>query len=455
MGKKQVRTYTVSEVNTLVRVALEEGVPSRLVVSGEISGWKHHYSGHCYFSLKDGTSQIPCVMWASSFKKLKFGPGDGMAVLAKGHVEAYVPQGKYQLYVSNLSPAGVGALQLAFEQMVKRLRQEGLFDDEHKKAIPAYPMRIGIVTSESGAAVMDIADSVYNRWSCARMFLYPAPVQGEGSAEKIAGAIRDVNRRNRDLKLDVLIVGRGGGSLEDLWAFNEEAVARAIYDSSIPVISAVGHEVDVTIADLVADARASTPTKAGVIAVPDMEEVLERIGQAGRRLEADVRGKVDLCRQRVATAEASSVFRNPMWIVNNSAQMVDERAMRLAESAKGMFGGLRDRLDLAQSAVMRIEPHRLIGQKRVELEGLSGRFEAALTNVFSKKELHLTAFENRLGALDPRSVLNRGYSITTNLRSGKVVTAASDVEIGDTIKTEVAERAVIESEVKIIGKSNG
>lgn len=455
MAKKQMRTYTVSEVNTLVRVALEERLPSRLVVSGEISGWKHHYSGHCYFSLKDANSQIPCVMWGSSFKKLKFAPDDGMAVLAKGHVEAYVPQGKYQFYVDNLSPAGVGALQLAFEQMVSRLRQEGLFDDEHKKPIPTYPMRIGIVTSESGAAVMDIADSVFNRWPCARMFLYPAPVQGEGAAEKIAAAIRYLNRLNGTLKLDVLIVGRGGGSLEDLWAFNEEPVARAIYDSVIPVISAVGHEVDVTIADLVADARASTPTKAGVIAVPDMDEVLERIDQTARRLAANARGRVDMCRQRLATAKASAVFRNPQWIVNNSAQMVDDRAMRLAESAKGMFAELRDRLERAQNQVMRIEPHRLIGQKRVELQAISGRIEAACKNVFSKKELHLTAFENRLGALDPRSVLKRGYSITTNLRSGKVVTTAADVEIGDTIKTELARQEVIESEVKTTGKANG
>ncbi len=228
MAKREVKTFSVSEVNTLVRSALEERLPSRMVVSGEISDWKHHSSGHCYFSLKDEGSQLPCVMWASSFKKVKFAPENGMAVLAKGHIEAYVPGGKYQFYANNLEPAGVGALQLAFEQMVKRLRADGLFADAHKKPIPPYPMRIGIVTSESGAAIVDIADSIYNRWPCARLFLYPAPVQGEGAADKIAAAIRNINRRNRQLRLDVLIVGRGGGSLEDLWAFNEEPVARAI-----------------------------------------------------------------------------------------------------------------------------------------------------------------------------------------------------------------------------------
>lgn len=452
MAKKKIRTYTVSEVNTLVRVALEEKLPGRMVVAGEISDWKHHYSGHCYFSLKDDSSQIPCVMWASKFKKVKFAPENGMAVLAKGHVEVYVPGGKYQFYADSLEPAGVGALQLAFEQMVKRLRAEGLFDDEHKKAIPAYPMRIGIVTSESGAAVLDIADSVYNRWPCAKMFLYPVPVQGEGAADKIAAAIKVINRRNRQLKLDVMIVGRGGGSLEDLWAFNEEPIARAIYGSAVPVISAVGHEVDVTIADLVADARASTPTKAGMIAVPDMSEVLERLDAARRRLASDVSNRVGMCGQRLATIEASALFRNPQWLVNNASQMIDERAMRLADSAKGMFSQLRSRLDRSQQQVMQIEPHRLVGQKRVELEALAGRSLAGLRAVFAKKELQLTGAANRLEALDPRAVLNRGYSITTNLRSGKVVTSPADVEVGDMMRTEVAKKGVVESEVKRVGR---
>ena len=452
MAKRQTRTYTVSEVNTLARVALEQGLPSRMIIAGEISDWKHHFSGHCYFSLKDEGSQIPCVMWASKYKKAKFTPENGMAVLATGHVEVYVSGGKYQFYADKMEPAGVGALQLAFEQMVKRLRADGLFADEHKKALPAYPMRIGIVTSESGAAVMDIADSVYNRWPCAKMFLYPAKVQGEGAAEKIAAAIKAVNRRNKQLKLDVLIVGRGGGSLEDLWAFNEEAVARAIYGSTIPVISAVGHEVDVTIADLVADARASTPTKAGVIAVPDMDEVLERIDAAGRRLASEAQNRLGLCGQRLATIEASAMFRNPQWLVNNASQMVDERAMRLADSAKGLFAQLRGRLDAAQQQIMRIEPHRLVGHKRIELQTLAGRSLAGVKSVFAKKELQLTAGANRLEALNPRSVLNRGYSITTNLKSGKVVTSSADVKAGDLIRTEVGKQGVIESEVKKVGR---
>ncbi|MGD8787518.1 MAG: exodeoxyribonuclease VII large subunit, partial [Phycisphaerales bacterium] len=223
-NRKQI--YTVTQINSLIKVALEQTLPPRLIVKGEISGFKIHSSGHCYFSLKDEGGILPCVMWASKVRNVKFSPEDGMAVLATGHIDVYTVGGKYQLYVDKLEPEGTGALQLAFEQMVKKLRAEGLFDDEHKKPIPTYPERIGVLTSETGAAVHDIEDSIHSRWPCVKLFLYPVPVQGEGSAEKIAAALRDVNRRNKKLKLDVLIVGRGGGSLEDLWAFNEEVLAR-------------------------------------------------------------------------------------------------------------------------------------------------------------------------------------------------------------------------------------
>jgi len=495
MAKRKLRTYTVAEINRLVRVALEDHLPGRMIVAGEITDWRRHHSGHCYFCLKDQDSQLPCVMWAGSARAVKFAPENGMAVLATGHIEAYVPQGKYQMYVDKLEPAGVGALQLAFDQMVRQLRAEGLFDEAHKKPLPRYPMRIGIVTSESGAALWDIADSVYNRWPCARMFLYAVPVQGPGAAQRIAAAVRAINRRNRSLRLDVLIVGRGGGSLEDLWAFNEEDVARAIYDSAIPVISAVGHEVDVTIADLVADARASTPTKAGVIAVPDRAEVLGRLAEVQRRLAIDMRRRADVCRHRLATVEASAVFRNPQWTVNNAEQMLDERSMRLgdaaraffgrarqrleimersvariephrlvgrkhlevqaltarlAEAAKGLFNGLRRRLDRAALLVARIEPHRVVGSRRIEVQELSGHLKRNAADLLAEKRLQLTALENRLEALDPRNVLKRGYSITRNARTGRVLARTTDVALGDVLVTELALNGRIDSEVRKI-----
>ncbi|UCF17336.1 MAG: exodeoxyribonuclease VII large subunit, partial [Phycisphaerales bacterium] len=320
----RVKIYTVGQVNSLVKAAIEEQLPPRLTVRGEISDWKHHSSGHCYFLLKDKTGVLPCVMWASRFKSVKFAPEDGIAVLATGYVDVYTIGGKYQLYLDKLEPEGIGALQLAFEQMLKRLAAQGLFDEQHKKPLPQYPMRIGILTSESGAALHDITESIRHRWHCAKLLFYPVPVQGEGAAAEIAEALREVNRRNRKLRLDVLIVGRGGGSLEDLWAFNEEVLARAIFDSEIPVISAVGHEVDTTIADLVADARASTPTRAGVVAVPDMQEVLSQLAGAERRLTGQTVARLKHARQDLTIVLAGALFRNPLWLVQNGRQQLDD-----------------------------------------------------------------------------------------------------------------------------------
>ena len=444
---KTATIYTVSQINSLIKVALEEKLPPRLVVRGEISDWKHHSSGHCYFSLKDETGILPCVMWASSFKKTKFSPEDGMEVLATGHIDVYTVGGKYQLYVDKLDPAGVGALQLAFEQMVKKLRAEGLFDEEHKQPLPAYPMRIGILTSESGAALHDITDSIRGRWPCAKLFLYPVPVQGEGAAGRIASALRDVNRRNSQLKLDILIVGRGGGSLEDLWAFNEEVLARAIFDSNIPVISAVGHEVDTTIADLVADARASTPTKAGVVAVPDIQEIRNRLNVAEQNLKNQLFARVRHAEQDLRIILASALFRNPLSLVRNAEQQVDDLATDLAEAVKALLLEAREKLTAGYERIVRIEPHRLLGRKTVELNGWQSLVDTGIATIMNECQMQLTAQANRLAALNPKSVLHRGYSITTNKKTGLLVKAFKDVRPGDELITELADENLIESKV--------
>jgi exodeoxyribonuclease VII large subunit len=444
---KTATIYTVSQINSLIKVALEEKLPPRLIVRGEISDWKHHSSGHCYFSLKDETGILPCVMWASSFKKTKFSPEDGMEVLASGHIDVYTVGGKYQLYVDKLDPAGVGALQLAFEQMVKKLRAEGLFEEEHKKPLPAYPMRIGILTSESGAALHDITDSIRGRWPCAKLFLYPVPVQGEGAAGRIASALRDVNRRNSKLKLDVLIVGRGGGSLEDLWAFNEEVLARAMFDSNIPVISAVGHEVDTTIADFVADARASTPTKAGVVAVPDIQEIRNRLNAAEQNLKNKLSARMRHAEQDLRIILASALFRNPLLLVRNAEQQVDELATDLAEVVKALLSEAREKLSAGNERIVRIEPHRLLGRKTVELNDWQSRANAGIGAIINKCQMQLTAQANRLAALNPKSVLHRGYSITTNKKTGLLVKTSKDVHPGDELLTELADENLIESKV--------
>ena len=448
MAKRESRIYSVSELNSLIKAALEENLPGRFIVAGEIANGKLQLaSGHYYFSLKDKNSSLPAVIWRSKFSKLKFKPENGMAVLATGYVDVYEPHGKYQFYADKLEPEGVGALQLAFEQMYKQLKAEGLFEEKHKKLLPEYPERIGVLSSESGAAVHDIANSIYNRWPPVRLFLYPVAVQGKGAAKKIAAALRDVNNRNNRLKLDILIVGRGGGSKEDLWAFNEEVLARAIFDSNIPVISAVGHEVDTTIADLVADARASTPTKAGVIAVPDMQEVLEQLASCENRLDSDIAWKVKAGRQEVEKVLASSAFRNPLLPVRNREQLVDESQSRLTIAVEQLSAKLSNMLYLKQEQIRKIEPHQLLGRKKVDLTNLQNSVNAAIKAIFNNCQIRLTAQVNQLAGLNPKSVLRRGYSITTNKKTGLLVKGADDVQIADLLITEFAGENLIESKV--------
>ncbi len=415
MQKDKNRIYTVSQVNSLIKGVLENNLPGRLTISGEITDWRLHHSGHCYFSLKDKNSTLPCVMWKSSFAKVKFQPENGLAVLATGSIDVYVPHGRYQFIIDKLIPAGVGALQLAYEQMKQKLAAEGLFDQMHKQPIPEYPERIGILTSESGAAIEDIKDSIWNRWPCVKLFLYLVPVQGEGAAEEIAAGLRDINRRNRKLKLDVLIVGRGGGSLEDLWAFNEEVLARAIFDSKIPVISAVGHEIDTTVADLVADARASTPTKAGVVAVPDMQKVLSDL----ENYQSSMNKNITLC-------------------LNYRQQQLDEIAGNMFDAVKQFLTERRERLYKSYEQIVKIEPHRLLGKMRDDLNTLRNRVASAIQAIINKRKIGLTAQANLLAGLNPKSVLQRGYSITTNKKTGRLVRKLEDVQVGDLIITELA-----------------
>jgi len=386
-------------------------------------------------------------MWRSSFSKVKFKPDNGMAILATGYIDVFLRDGKYQLYVDKLEPAGVGALQLAFEQMVKKLRAEGLFDEVRKKKLPAYPERIGIITSETGAAVHDIVDSIRSRWPCVKLFLYPVPVQGEGAAKKISAALKDINKRNKQLKLDVLIVGRGGGSLEDLWAFNEEILARAIFASNIPVISAVGHEVDTTIADIVADARASTPTKAGVVAVPDMQDVLGQLIGIEYRLAGQIKSGVQLARQNLEIILARAVFRNPFLLVQNAEQQLDELSVELTAAMQYLIVDARRRLSEGYEKVVRIEPHRLLGKKTLDLNDMLSRANIGINRIISNLRMQLTAAANRLEGLNPKSVLERGYSITTIKKTGMLIRTLEDIQVGDYLMTELAEENLIESKV--------
>ena len=441
------KIYTVSQITSLIKTSLENSLPGQLTITGEISGFKRHSSGHCYFDLKDENSILPAVMWGSDFAKLKFKPENGLAVLAKGHIDVYPPQGKYQFNIDSMTPAGVGALQLAFEQMRNRLEAEGLFKDEHKKPLPKYPFRIGILTSQSGAALHDIVDSIKNRWPVAKLLFYDVPVQGEGAAEKIAVAIKDVNKRNNLLKLDVIIVGRGGGSMEDLWAFNEEVLARAIFASKIPVISAVGHEVDFTIADFVADARASTPTKAGVIAVPDIREVSGRLDSAGKRIQQNTESTLKLCVQKLATILAAAIFRSPIAIIQNRGQILDEFENSITESAKSFAFNIHSLLQSYFEKILKIEPHRILADRKITLSNTYNKMTQIISRILSGAEIRLETQAAKLPACNPKSILNRGYSITKNAATGKVIKILADVNIGDLMITELANENTIESKV--------
>lgn len=386
------RVYTVTELNREVRELLESAF-AYLWVEGEVSNFKYHSSGHIYFTLKDEGAEIDAAIFGAESRGLPFSPENGQKVLAFGRVTLFERRGRYQLVIRELRPAGIGRLQLEFERLKARLQLEGLFDERHKRPLPAFPQMIGIVTSPEGAAIRDICSIMAKRYPLVSLLLFPARVQGEGAAEEIAQAIAAANRYRRDGKgLDLLIVGRGGGSLEDLWAFNEEVVARAIYDSTIPVVSAVGHEIDFTIADFVADVRAPTPSAAAQLVVPDRGELLGRVQDHLRKL-INAEGSL-LKRQetRLQSILRSYAFRLTVKKVEEELQALDELCDRLGRA-------INLRLQRCQE----------------RLQSLAGRLEVA----------------------NPLAILSRGYAIVTDPRSGRVVKAATEAAVGDHLKVQL------------------
>ncbi len=380
--------YSVSELTTEVKVLLETSIPV-IWLEGEISNITFHSSGHLYFSLKDRDAQISAVMWRSRNASLFFTPQDGMKVLAMGRVTVYQKRGVYQFDVIKLQPAGIGELQLAFEQLKQKLQEEGLFDEEHKKEIPAYPDRIGIVTSPTGAAIQDLLNVLNRRYPGIEIVLAPVKVQGDGAAEEIATAIDDFNAFG---EVDVLIVGRGGGSLEDLWAFNEEIVARSIFRSGIPVISAVGHEIDFSISDFVADLRAPTPSSAAELAVPDRDELAHRLQLHRKQLVEFSLGRIQYERDRLKRLVTSYSFMRSPDLVRQQQQRLDE---------------------LLHS--MHITTAHQLEMHRNKLQGLT----------------------SRLLSLAPESILKRGYSICYRAEDGRIIKDATAVQPGEKINVQL------------------
>lgn len=383
------KPLTVSELTRRIRETLEDTFGS-VWIEGELTNIRRPTSGHVYLSLKDDRAQISAVMWRGMATRLPFALEDGMAVVAQGEITVYEPRGQYQIVLRQIMPRGVGALQLAFAQMKERLEKEGLFDPARKRPLPLIPRRVGIATSSSGAAVQDMLRTILTRFPPARVVVRPCRVQGKGAAEEIAQSIRDLNAL---AEVDVIIVGRGGGSLEDLWAFNEEPVARAIFASRAPVVSAVGHEIDVTISDLVADRRALTPTDAGQIVVPELSQLKGSLRQTHSLLAQALRRRVGAARERLDGLARSYVFRRPLDQVRRAEQRVDDLGQRMARRAETQVPMLRQRLD---------------------------------------------SLSARLNALGPENVLARGYSITRDAE-GKLVRRADALAEGDRIRTRVSD----------------
>jgi len=385
---RQVRS--VSEVTGMVKNVLESSLPS-VWVEGELSNFKHHSSGHMYFTLKDDKSALPSLMFKFANQKLAFRPDNGMRVVAWGRIKVYEPQGRYQLYVERMRPSGIGALAQAFEDLKKRLADEGLFDPEHRKPLPEFPRVVAVVTSPTGAAVRDVIRVVRARAPMTEIVVIPSVVQGADAAPSIVRAIQALDAWGG---ADVAIVGRGGGSLEDLWAFNEEAVARAIHAARTPIISAVGHEVDVTIADFVADARAATPSNGAELAVREGADVSRRVEALDRRLSGAMRGMLAGLSDHVERLHTAYAFKLPREIIERSAQRVDEATRRASSSVA-----------------------QLVAARRAEV----ARHETAL----------------RLS--DPRGIMARGYAAVSVLPASKPLRSVDDVEAGGEVRVTVAD----------------
>ena len=435
-GPQSRRVLSVTELTVRVRDLLE-GEFGEIWVAGELSNCRVWNTGHLYFTLKDGSSQIRAVIFRSALRYLKFKPIDGLGVIARGRVSVYEPKGEYQLVCEHMEPQGLGALQLAFDQLKKRLQDEGLFDASRKRALPTLPRKIGIVTSLDGAAIKDIIKVLRRRYANAHLVIRPTRVQGDGSALEIARALTAIGRVPG---VDVVIVGRGGGSVEDLWAFNEEVVARAIAASPVPVISAVGHESDVTIADFVADLRAPTPSAAAEIVVSAKDEFVSRIDRLRDRLFGAARGRVQSLSRRVHAIGGRPAFAGFPGRVAMRGRHAAELSHGLARIARAGLAGRERRLQLLRRQLDTFDLGRRLAGIRTRLVESDAKVRRAMTGRQHRARLQLQGAAGRLASLSPVAVLARGYAVCWI--GDRIVHAASDVVPGDTVRVSLSEGAI-------------
>lgn len=433
----RTRIFSIKEINRYIGMKLEsDNLLNDVWLHGEISNFTHHSSGHMYFTLKDKDSRLKCIMFASHNQRLPFMPKEGAKVLARGNIAVYERDGNYQFYCTSMQPDGVGSLYLAYEQLKRKLQDEGLFEPARKRPIPKFPKAIGVITSPTGAAVRDILITLQRRHPSVPVLLFPVSVQGTGAAPAIVRAIETMNRL---AEVDVLIIGRGGGSLEELWAFNEESVARGIAASLIPVISAVGHETDFTIADFVADLRAATPTAAAEQAVASVHELQARLGQMEARLVQMLRMRLQGSQERLSRLRRSQVFLNPRKYVLQQAQLLDVMQERLRNRMLRLAERNREKYRNAHAALNRAHPGGKAALAGRELQAISARLEAGMAAGMKERRLQLLASMRQLDALSPLKVMSRGYSLVYDEHGTKLVKSVSDVQPGDLVKVKLSD----------------
>jgi exodeoxyribonuclease VII large subunit len=427
--------YSVSELTARIKTQLEEGFPA-VWVEGEISNLRMPGSGHAYFTLKDETAQLRAVLFRSRGRRVRFEPEDGMQVLAFGGLDVYAARGEYQLVVELLEPKGVGALQFTFEQLKRRLEAEGLFDAARKRPLPAYPRVIGIVTSPTGAAIRDMLHIIGRRFGDLRILIVPVRVQGEEAPGEIVAALTTLAGVP---ELDVVIVGRGGGSIEDLWAFNDERVARAIVACAVPVISAVGHETDFTIADFVADLRAPTPSGAAELVVREKLAVIRALAELHDRLKQAIALQMERRRERLKTLARRRVLTEPGRALREWTRRLDEAQAGLHAAVRAHHRLLLHRVELKTNALSSQHPLARISHGAAVLAQLRGRLATSATHRAQDSRHRLGAAVGRLQSLSPLAVLGRGYSLTRLVPSGDVVRSATQARLGDAIEVLLAE----------------
>jgi exodeoxyribonuclease VII large subunit len=429
---------TVGELAMRIKAQLEDQFPA-VWVEGEISNLRIPSSGHAYFTLKDDTAQLRCVLFRGRGRRVAFQPEDGMQVLAFGGLDVYLARGEYQLVVELLEPKGMGALQLAFEQLKRRLEAEGLFDAARKRPLPPFPRIIGIVTSPTGAAIRDMLHVIDRRFADLRILITPVRVQGEEAPGEIVAALRDLQAVE---DLDVIIVGRGGGSIEDLWAFNDERVARAIAGCRVPVISGVGHETDFTIADFVADLRAPTPSAAAEVVVQEKIQVARALVSLYEALKQAMASRLERDRERVEVLGKRRVLTDAARALRDLYRRVDELTSRLTRAVRGSERQATHRLSLARNALRSLNPVARIANGTVLLAQLRGRLASAAVHSVKVSQHRFDAAVGRLDSLSPLAVLGRGYSLTRLLPSGVIVRGAAQTRPGDAIEILLHQGAV-------------